>query len=613
VEFGMVVRLLGSMPRLTCGPVRYATVMLLCASAAYGQDPTLHPEIEQVRDYAPIVWLADAEPFYPTLPHPYAFDGQDNDGDRQVDLNDLDEIALAFRLPAKQQRLVDLEDNFRRRLPEPRIIYALQRDVYERQQRPLIVVEFWLYYVADVGTGSHEGDSEHAFLFIDKESTSPGLLQRGVMQSGPVRAVVGAGHTGDTANNILATGSLSSPTGVMPARLPRHMPLLVELGKHATAPDLTMDGRFNVGIDSNVFRQAAWGSRDAFGLDLFELFAGYREAYSLPRNTSGIILEREALSARRLDEYRREFPHQFTTVEQFENNQKYRFLPLDDLHEIFRILEGAAGRDDGDARAALARHLEKHKLCFWPDGGAPLGDGEGAPIELDVHQFGAFLSWLDLGRDHVEIWTKNDHLKPGDIFKTYLYPRIELGFSRLWTQDAPMGAVLGGTVRVAEFSLRGRPALNDSSLELYANVQQKPLALYDFGLTYRYFRGGFGGPYFGIGWRREVRRGTSDLGEEERARLTRDFGDAAMAVVPVRERHTGLDLGYALSFNLARVGRPLRRMAVGLMVGARSELFADPLSPIEDAMNPGLPRRTRFQAKVTFQVGVLGPKHPLDR
>jgi len=587
------------------------TVCLLATGGlprpAHGQPPSIHPETERVRAYAPMLWLANSEPFYPSLPHPYAFDGFDNDGDGRVDIADPDEISLALRRPRKADRLADLEGQFRMGRPEARVLYKYEPSGLElRNENPLGIIQLWFYYVVDAGSGSHDGDSEHAFLFLNNEQSFSRDKTRSVAIGG-LRAVVGAGHTDDTANNILATGSMQSPTGVMPARLPMHMPLLVELGKHATAPDLTMDSRFNPGIDSNVFRQAAWGSRDGFGVDVLEFLGGYREAYSQPRNVRDLILEGHALAEGSIEQYREDFPHYFTDASQFEGNRKYRFLPIADLETIFAIL--TSEDDNHTKRDNLSKHLEEHAECFWPAGRQP------KVFALDDYQFAAFLHWLDVSDSHMKVWDKRDYKEPEDIFKMYLFPRVELGFSTMWTQDRPQGQLLGAMLRVAEFSVGSTPALNDSSLEAYANFATGSGSLYDFGLTYRYFRGGFGGPYFGMGWRGEQRRGTADLTADELQAATRLFGEAAASVPTRFERHTGLDLGYAISWNVSRLKltRRLKNVTLGGMFGLRSELFAENLSPVEEALNPDLPRRTRFQAKFTVHVGVLGPRHPLQR
>jgi hypothetical protein len=44
------------------------------------------------RRYAPILWFAADEPIHPTLPHPFAFNGEDDDNDGAVDLADAEEI-----------------------------------------------------------------------------------------------------------------------------------------------------------------------------------------------------------------------------------------------------------------------------------------------------------------------------------------------------------------------------------------------------------------------------------------------------------------------------------------------------------------------------------------
>ena len=44
--------------------------------------------------FAPMVWLARDETVYPVLPHPFGFDGIDNDHDGSLDIADPDEIGV---------------------------------------------------------------------------------------------------------------------------------------------------------------------------------------------------------------------------------------------------------------------------------------------------------------------------------------------------------------------------------------------------------------------------------------------------------------------------------------------------------------------------------------
>ena len=101
------------------------------------------------------------------------------------------------------------------------------------------LLEFWFYYPFDVGgRGRHFHDSEHVFVEVD-------------VLGGWVRRVLGAGHGAFAGNNIYdATGSNAVPVD---------LPLLVavEMGKHATAPDIDRDFLFTPGIDENYYGNRA--------------------------------------------------------------------------------------------------------------------------------------------------------------------------------------------------------------------------------------------------------------------------------------------------------------------------------------------------------------------
>jgi len=110
--------------------------------------------------------------------------------------------------------------------------------------------EYWLYYPIDEGgLDEHVHDSEHFFVEVDK-------------LGGLVRRVVGAAHGRLAPNNEFGTFRDSVPPISMPLRV------LVEQGKHATAPDIDHDGLFVPGLDTNVFRDVSkvWGIRDATGV-----------------------------------------------------------------------------------------------------------------------------------------------------------------------------------------------------------------------------------------------------------------------------------------------------------------------------------------------------------
>jgi hypothetical protein len=118
-------------------------------------------------------------------------------------------------------------------------------------------IEYWLYYPFDVGgLVSHPHDPEHIFVEVDKLGSAP-------------RRVIGAGHGYLAGNNIYR----ADKTGAPALRLPLFA--IVELGKHATAPDVDRDGQFTPGVDENEYRERAkiWGVRDVIGSINNELIA----------------------------------------------------------------------------------------------------------------------------------------------------------------------------------------------------------------------------------------------------------------------------------------------------------------------------------------------------
>jgi hypothetical protein len=148
----------------------------------------------------------------------------------------------------QDERFDSLLRAYDRRQEQQCTVYHHRDD--EHEQPGSWVVQFWLYYPFDIGgTGSHAHDSEHLFVEVDK-------------LGGSVRRVVGAGHGNWAPNNIYTTYLNYS----LPVKLPLYA--IVELGKHATAPDIDRDGFFTPGLDSNNDWDAAkvWGIRDTTGV-----------------------------------------------------------------------------------------------------------------------------------------------------------------------------------------------------------------------------------------------------------------------------------------------------------------------------------------------------------
>lgn len=299
------------------------------------------------RRYAPILWLAPDEPAYPMRPFPFAFDGIDNDEDGCYDLDDADEID-ALRpprgRPARDMRkelehvLANLRDlraaartaerdpaaSVRSRATELQMIVSSKaecrpqsgrplkdfklcedvsgnlecgpgaalfyhyrnevtaRDVHASKLKPenVSAIQYWLYYPWD---DEHLHDGEHVSVFFSEKRHGERIENR-------VEAVVGAGHLASTANNVLAHID-GKP---YPARIPDHMPILVEMGKHSSAPDLNCNGTFDLGQDSNYLPTGPWGTRDinyAVGKSQWDK---YETHYSFDRTQGEMLVESQA-------------------------------------------------------------------------------------------------------------------------------------------------------------------------------------------------------------------------------------------------------------------------------------------------------------------------------
>jgi hypothetical protein len=553
-------------------PALTLVILLLGHTGAYGQP---HDDTA-ARRHAPILWPAVDEQMFPTLPHPFAFDGVDNDGDGLRDLADADEVDTS---ECCADRLVEMLNATKG--PERRVIYAEPAWFTDHGPSPKIaLLQYWFYYLLDGGFGSHPGDSEHAFVFVE---TLPGATAPDDVTSyRGVRGVVGAGHTPDTANNILVVGKRQSNVGALPRNLPDHMPILVELGKHASAPDRNFDGRFDVGMDANAFRDNVWGSRDIFNLNIWQFVTPFQEWYSFPRDRRQLMFEEHAPT-----HWKEEYVNAQQVVSiappELPRTQKYRLFPLSDLEALYDALE----LEDKDAsKAAVTKHLNEHRMCFWPVTDQPQS------VEISGAIFDLMRKWPTDDR-HELIHDKADVKNPAGIFKLHLFPQFALGAIAGFGQDAD-NPTWGVSLQLAELSApswipvaSGQPIFGDSTLELYATKMQSLPGIHEFGANYRYFRGGYGGAYGGLGWRRER------IVDEETNTTT----------------HFGVELGYAVAFNLAKLGQGLRRLSLGAQLGARWEPLGEPPTDREYAL--GAMRRTRLQFRTTLSYGFKRPHHPL--
>jgi hypothetical protein len=129
------------------------------------------------------------------------------------------------------------------------------------------LIEYWFYYPFDEGRSHpHLHDSEHMFIEVDK-------------LGGTVRKVFAADHDTFVGNNLYS----ASVKDARPVQLPIFA--TVELGKHAMAPDLNHDGRFERNVDDNLHPEnySVWGVRDRSSKVHF-MMEPYLSYMTLPRD-----------------------------------------------------------------------------------------------------------------------------------------------------------------------------------------------------------------------------------------------------------------------------------------------------------------------------------------
>ena len=116
-----------------------------------------------------------------------------------------------------------------------------------------IHIRYLAYYPDDIGFRGHQHDLEAVEIELAIDAvTGPG----GPCYSIRVARVAGAAHGSDWYTNILEVDANQVSDLVLPPHI------LVEEGKHASAPDRNADGWFTPGYDSTLNSADAWGVRD---------------------------------------------------------------------------------------------------------------------------------------------------------------------------------------------------------------------------------------------------------------------------------------------------------------------------------------------------------------
>jgi hypothetical protein len=278
---------------------------------------------ELLEDFAPVYSFALGEQYFPVMPFFTAFDGQDNGGSPLVDLADPFEIA-----PISEESLIHwqvLDNQYRiwndsasraerRKLGQVDGTVFVQVRAFDRNEKwkllrflrsdeqawdrlkrreavsldslfrnyDFVSLEYYLYYIRDDGLEGHPEDIEFAFIFVPYKRQPSGAA---VLFPDCFRVIIGGGHTWRTPNNVVVLSPSNMPAGRTPS-------ILVELGGHSSAPDLTPIGSFQPGVDVNWHAYDVWGTRDVQAV-LGQGFDGqYDMSMTFPRDSTLMSLKK---------------------------------------------------------------------------------------------------------------------------------------------------------------------------------------------------------------------------------------------------------------------------------------------------------------------------------
>jgi len=286
------------------------------------------------RRYAPVLFFAPGETYYPTMPVFPAWRGAGLqklettvplDGDRvswdSLNVRYLSEVHAAERavdreeskirppLPAMFYQLACLSHGEKRGLlgflkNDPQAWHRLGVDTLFAnglEDAEFAAITYYHYYLRDGGLEGHAHDSERLVVFRPisvnpartrhrregemSQKQVQDRLQPDSIATLPARLVilVGTGHSATTPNNVLVVRAED-------AEVLRHPSVLIELGGHSSAPDLNRDAAFSPGLDVNWnLAGAIWGTRDVQSIGGLAFLGAYKAWMTIPR-TSGTFL-----------------------------------------------------------------------------------------------------------------------------------------------------------------------------------------------------------------------------------------------------------------------------------------------------------------------------------
>lgn len=183
----------------------------------------------------------------------------------------------------------------------------------------LVSLEYYAYYIRDLGLTGHAQDLEKFFVLIPEDGT-------------PVQIMIGAAHSIVTPNNVVILARQRRQGSLL------YTPhALVEFGGHSFSPDVPPLGLFTPGWDINWrASERSWGVRDIQAV-LGTGFSGdYKTQYTLPRTDSiGVTLSPLAPGASFAD----------TLHQRPEGERSYALLPIGPYRRLFEALDSTEGSD----------------------------------------------------------------------------------------------------------------------------------------------------------------------------------------------------------------------------------------------------------------------------
>ena len=284
------------------------------------------------------------------------------------------------------------------------------------------VIQYYFYYVKDLGLKGHPEDIEMVFVFVPVDP----------VKASQFRVVVGSGHSERTPNNVLV---LFAPQLGLDT-LNDSLSIIVEGGGHSSAPDLPTYGQFTPGVDVNWHIYDIWGTRDVQAISGLGFAGSYRPEMTFPRDgVNSIILFPPGYSA--ADRAKIQTASQPEKEDSLTHS--YRLLPILPFIRLTQLLEDSAPPVDSvgrwlDTLVTIIRHQSEGSHDGWAfEGFNPLSTEQ---REETVQWMRAWnedmvVLWWKPGqrmrpqvqsRKKHQVWEHDGYLRdPSNIFKSHLF------------------------------------------------------------------------------------------------------------------------------------------------------------------------------------------------